>query len=240
MWRRLRHLVVGALVAGAVIASLAMSASAAGDSKDVQLAKTGVLVPTDFPAGWTSEKATGLSDAAIIKLASPISSCSKYVALKKLTHATPKANSPEFSDQSRQISNEVDVFSSPAKAGAAVTLYGSKSVATCLERVFTKVFTQQLAKEPNTKGKVKSVMVTLEAQSIAALGEQNVVYEGNVQVSLKDGTTEQIGLGNAAVRVGRVVDDFTYQTTDAPLTDVLGTLVDASLARVQAASASSS
>jgi hypothetical protein len=79
------------------------------------------------------------------------------------------------------------------------------------------------------------VSVALDRQDIAGLGDDSVVYEGNMTIAGTDGSTTQIGIGNAAVRVGRAVDDVTYVTTSAPLTDVLTPAIDASVARLRTA-----
>jgi hypothetical protein len=50
-----------------------------------------------------------------------------------------------------------------------------------------------------------------------------------------DGSSTQVGIGNAAVRVGRAVDDVTYLTTSTPLTDVLSPAIEASVARLRTA-----
>jgi hypothetical protein len=82
---------------------------------------------------------------------------------------------------------------------------------------------------------VKGVKVTIEQQPITGLGDDSVIYEGNALVTLKDGTTQQLGLGNAAVQVGRAVSDFTYTTTDADLTEILQPAIESSVARLQTA-----
>ncbi len=231
----------GALAVGLAVASLAAGAAGAGavsTSGDVALAKQGVLVAADLPEGWSGANNTGLSDAAVIKVAKTVPGCAKYIALKNLTHATPQARSLDWSDTSRDISNEVDVFANEAKARAALALYANPTVAKCLDGLFTKVLTSQFAKEPTLEGKVKKVSVDITKQPITGLGDESVVYEGNATVTLKDGTQQTIGLGNAAVRVGRVASDYSYSTTDAALPDVLQPAIDSSLARLQSAAGS--
>ena len=87
---------------------------------------------------------------------------------------------------------------------------------------------------------LRGTAVTLERQDIAGLGDDSVVYEGNMVLTGTDGSTVHLGVGNAAVKVGRVVDDVTYLTTDAPLTDVLAPAIDASVARLRTALARTS
>ena len=117
----------------------------------------------------------------------------------------------------RTISNEVDVFKTERAANDALALFAKPSMVSCLQQLFKK----QLAQDPKTKGKIDSVSITLDRQDIAGLGDDSVVYEGNMTITGTDSSTTQVGIGNAAVRVGRAVDDVTYLTTSAPLTDVV-------------------
>ena len=52
---------------------------------------------------------------------------------------------------------------------------------------------------------------------------------------MKDGSSQQFGIGNAAVQVGRAVSDFTYTTSSADLGEVVQPAIDSSIARLQAA-----
>ena len=158
-----------------------------------------------------------------------------YVTLHELTGAQPKAKSRNFEDDTRQVSNEVDVFKSTKAATAALALYGKDSVPKCLETLFTKLLTQQFATQKSTKGKIASVKVTIGRQSIPGLGDASVIYEGRALVTGKDGSSQQIGLGNAAVQVGRAVSDYTYTTTNADLTEILQPAIEASVGRLQTA-----
>ncbi len=115
-----------------------------------------------------------------------------------------------------------------------MALFAKPSMVSCLEKLFKK----QIAQDPTTKGKIASVSVTLDRQDIAGLGDDSVVYEGNMALTGTDGSTSKIGVGNAAVQVGRAVDDVTYLTTGADLTEILTPAIDASVTRLQAVQAS--
>jgi hypothetical protein len=232
---RLRTLLVGALASFVAIAGTASTATALSNSGDVQLAKAGLVQTSDFPTGFKDTAPDNSSDAAVAKAAQGVPECAAYSKLQKLTHAQPQAKSPDFDDASRSVSNKVDMFKSTAAASAALKLYGNASVPVCLDKLFTKLLTQQFAKQKSTTGKVKGVKVTIEQQPITGLGDDSVIYEGNALVTLKDGTTQQLGLGNAAVQVGRAVSDFTYTTTDADLTEILQPAIESSVARLQTA-----
>jgi hypothetical protein len=237
---RLGRVVVGALLGAIAITAGASPATAASGSRDQQLAKTGVLVAADLPTDFTAKPAGTASDAEVAKLAKGISSCDAYVSLRKLTSAQPQAKSQSFEDASRQVSNEVDVFKSAAAASSALALYDKSSVPKCLQALYAKVLTGQFAKQASTKGKIASVKVTITQTPISGVGDASVVYEGHAVVTGKDGSTVQVGIGNAAVQVGPAVSDYSYTTTDADLATVLQPAIDSSLARLTAAVATAS
>jgi hypothetical protein len=228
---RLHHTVSFGLLASALLLALGAPAAAATRSGDVQIAKAATFVLADFPAGFAATTSTPSSSADNIKLAKGVPGCAPYVTLQKLTAVQPQATSTDFADDSRTISNEVDVFKTERAAADALALYAKPSMVSCLQQLFKK----QLSQDPKTKGKINSVSVALDRQDIAGLGDDSVVYEGNMTIAGTDGSTTQIGIGNAAVRVGRAVDDVTYVTTSAPLTDVLTPAIDASVARLRTA-----
>ncbi len=232
---RLRHgrvgtLLAGTLLVGAALTGLAAPATAASKgSSDKRIAKAGVFVLADFPTGFAAKASTPSSSSKNIKLAKGVRGCAPYISLQKLTDAQPQAKSKDFEDDSRRVSNEVDVFKSVRAASGALALYAKPSMVSCLQALFKK----QLAQDPSTKGKLASVSVTLDRQDIAGLGDDSVVYEGTMVLTGTDGTTTQLGVGNAAVQVGRAVDDVTYLTTSAPLTEILTPAIDASVVRLR-------
>ncbi len=229
---RLRRGLTGTLLVGLALTGLAVPAAAATKgSNDKRIAKTGTFVLADFPAGFAAKAATSSSNADNIKLAKGVSGCAPYVSLQKLTDAQPQAKSKDFKDASRTVSNEVDVFKSKSAASKALALYAKPSMVSCLQQLFKK----QMSQDPATKGKLSSVSVTLARQDIAGLGDDSVVYEGNVVLTGTDGSTAQLGVGNAAVQVGHAVNDVTYLTTQADLTEILTPAIDASVARLRSA-----
>jgi hypothetical protein len=221
------------MVVVVALAALTVSASAIATKKtDVKIAKAGVLVIGDFPSGFKASKPDTSSDAAVGKLAKTIPTCRDYAALKKLTDAQTKAKSQDFKDDSRDVSNEVDVFASAGSAHAALALAGKDGVETCLNQLFEKLLTKKSVDDP--KSGISAVKVHITRQSVDAGGDESVVYEGSITLTAKDGD-HQIGVGFAAIRTGRVVDAMTYQTTGAELTDLLQPLIDACLGRIDAA-----
>jgi hypothetical protein len=147
----------------------------------------------------------------------------------------PQVKSARFGDETRSIGNEVDVFPSEKAAIVALVHYAKSSVVGCLENLLEK----QARQDPETADSIDDVVVELDRQDIAGLGDDSVVYEGSVKLTGTDGSTAQLGVGIAAVRVGRAVDAVSYTTKGGSLTEVLTPAIDASVARLRAALARS-
>ena len=110
-------------------------------------------------------------------------------------------------------------------------MYAKPSLVGCLEKVFEKGIRQ----DPSRSGAIEDVVVTLERQDIAGLGDESVVYEGTVVVTGTDGSSARLGIGNAAVRVGRTVDAVSFSTSGGDLADILTPAIDASVGRLRTA-----
>jgi hypothetical protein len=228
---RVRAASAGALLAALLLGLSAAPAAAARNGDDLQIAKAGTLVVADLPAGFATKPDTGSSKADNIRLAKGIAGCAPYVALQKTLIDLPSARSASFEDQTRKVGNEVDVFKTERAATAALALYAKPSLVGCLEKVFEKAIRQ----DPSPSGAIADVDVTLERQDIAGLGDESVVYEGNVVVTATDGSRAQLGIGNAAVRVGRTVDAVTFSTSGGDLVEILTSAIDASVGRLRIA-----
>jgi hypothetical protein len=218
-----------------IIALAAPAASAASKGGDTAIARAGAFVASDFPTGFEGSPGSSDSHADNIRLAKSVDGCAPYVTLQKAVKRLPQAKSPRFADDSRSIGNEVDVFSSRRAASAALALYGKSSVVGCLENLFEK----QARQDPDLRDSLDDVVVNLDRQNIAGLGDDSVVYEGNVVLTGTDGSTSRVGIGSAAVRVGRAVDVVTYSTTGGSLSDLLTPAIDASVSRLRSALARS-
>jgi hypothetical protein len=219
------------LVATEAGASSPSASQTASQGADLAVAKAGAFVVSDFPAGFAGSPSSAKSHADNIRLAKGVDGCAPFVALQKAVTPLPQVKSPRFEDASRSIGNEVDVFPNERAATAALVLYAKSSVVGCLENLFEK----QIRQDPDQRDALDDVVVTLDRQDIAGLGDESVVYEGNVELTGTDGSKHQIGIGSAAVRVGRSVDVVTYTTTGDALTDLLTPAIDASVSRLRAA-----
>jgi hypothetical protein len=233
---RARAASAGAVLVAFLLGAAAVPASAARTGDDLQIATAGTLVVGDLPAGFAAKPASDSSKADNIRLAKGIGGCAPYITVEKTTAQLPLARSASFEDATRKVSNEVDVFKSERAASAALALYARPSIVGCLEKLFEKTIRQ----DPDVGGKIDDVVVTLERQDIAGLGDDSVVYEGTMELTGTDGSTAQLGIGNAAVRVGRTVDAVSFSTSGGDLAEILTPAIDASVARLRTALAGTS
>jgi hypothetical protein len=221
-----------ALAAGTVLVTLLVApASAASRRADTAIARAGVFLSSDLPPGFTASNEPQQTHADNIRLAKGVAGCGPYVTLQKTVAPLPQAKSSRFVDASRSVGNEVDVFPSERAASSALAQYAKSSIVGCLENLFEK----QARQDPKGGAALDDVTVTLDRQDIVGLGDESVVYEGSVALTGKDGSSAQVGVGSAAVRVGRAVDVVTYSTQGEALPEILGPALDASVGRLRAA-----
>jgi hypothetical protein len=232
-WWTARALVAAMLlvVLSGTAAWAASSAASASSAADTVVARSGTFVASDFPAGFAASPPSDKTHADNLRLAKGVDGCAPYVALQKAVAPLPQAKSSRFADATRGIGNEVDVFPTERASTAALVLYAKPSVVGCLENLFEK----QTRQDPSLRSGLDDVVVTLDRQDIAGLGDDSVVYEGTLVLTRTDGSSDRVGIGSAAVRVGRAVDVVTYTTTGTTLTDVLTPAIDSSVARLRTA-----
>jgi hypothetical protein len=201
--------------------ALAPAASAASKASDLKVARTGVLVTSDFPAGWSGSRNPSASDAAAIKAGKKIPSCSDFVKLRTLTAPLPQARSLAFDGGSGvTASNTVDAFSSTARAKASMTLWSSTKMPTCLEK-----YTQKAAGS--------DVTITVDTADLSSLSSDAVGY--TAKVADANGTTREVLL-SFAVPVGRYVSVYTVDVTGADaVLDPVDAAVQSSLTRLATA-----
>jgi hypothetical protein len=228
-----------ALVAALMLPALAVGTAGAASSKaaDQKIAETGMLDPGDLPATWTQQLRDPYSDKSTDYAAKRIKDCKKYVAFRKAALSTKHARavSVGYAQGQSTLANVVDVFRAPGEAKAMMATFGHKSVAACVQELFSVLLRAQLASQPSTAEQVSSVNVQVAPANVGEYGDDTIAYEGNVTVQLKGGSTLTFGLGNTAVRVGRAVSDYTYSIYDASAVSALTPAVQTSIARLQAA-----
>jgi hypothetical protein len=223
----------------ATVCVFAVDAGAASKATDLKIAKAGLLRTSDFPSTWTQKKHDSSGDAEVEKAASKISSCQKYLTFMKTIKKNPRELSPDFELDQSSISNTVNVSTSVKAATSAMAAFGSSSMPTCLNKVFAVVLKAQFAKDTATAGQVSSISVQFTPLDGINLGDDSVVYQGIVTIELKTGESVQLQVGNAAVRVGRVVNDFSYSST-ADISEVLANAIGQGLSRLEGALAAAS
>ena len=210
----------GALVAAGVLGSLGAAPAVASKASDTQIAEAGLLVQSDFPAGWTSTPRDTSSDASIEKTAKKIPVCAEYLALRVANDRQANVQSPAFELGQSQIDNTVTVFPTVAGAAAAMKTFSRPSIVKCISALFTKV--------------AAPATVKVSRADIEPIADGTTAYEGTVTVT-EGGEKTTLGVGVAAVRTDRGVAVYSYTVSSTTVLQLLPSLVDASVARLTAA-----
>jgi hypothetical protein len=227
----IRRLLPAVLIAASCVALVAPGAAAAATT-DKQLARAGVLVLSDFPAGWTTSARAKTPDAELDAAATKIATCKPFIAFGKANKMNPRAKSPNFDQSQSNVTNTVSVYPSDTKAESAIRTFSDQRMPDCLQKLFNTVYEQQLRKDPKTKAQVTSATTSIGAVPDVRIGDEAVAYQGTVDVGLKDGTTQTIGIGFAATRVGKAVAGFSW-TSDTDISATLQPAIVTSVKRLQ-------
>jgi hypothetical protein len=230
-------LVVVALLAAAALDALpagagttSTTAPSAADAR--QIARAGVLVASDFPAGWKQGKRAPTSDAELDAAAGDIPDCKPFLAFSAANKRNPRAKSPSFGLGDAEVTNVVSVHPSVARATAAMQKFGDARLPSCLDRLFAKVYRQQLADQPKVAKRVRSVSTNIQPVEGVRIGDEVVVYQGTLDIDLKGGARQTLGVGLLAVRVGEALSGYSY-TSDADISGALQPAIVASVQRLQ-------
>ena len=215
------------------VASLgALAAPGAGAATtDKQIARAGVLVQTDFPEGWTTSARAKTPDAVLDAAAARIVSCKPFVAYSKANKKSPRAKSPNFDHAQSNVTNAVSVFPSEAKAKATIRMFSDSRMPDCLQKLFNTLYGQQLRKDERTADKVTTVTTSIAEVPDVRVGDEAVAYQGTVDVGFKDGSTQTIGIGFAATRVGHALAGYSW-TSDADISATLQPAIVKSVSRL--------
>jgi hypothetical protein len=226
-------LLVLVLVVG-VAAVPAGAASTSSTSSDRAIARAGVLVLTDFPSGWKQAKRSDTSDAELDAKAAKIASCKPFMAFSKANRGHPHTSSPDFSHDQSTVTNAVSVYASGEQATAAMADFSDPGLPTCLDRLFTTVFRGELAKKKSVAKQITGITTDIKPVEGVRIGDEAVVYQGTVTVTLKTGAPQTIGLGVMSVRTGRAIDGYSW-TSDVGIESALQPAIVASVDRLQKA-----
>jgi hypothetical protein len=224
---------LGAVLAGGFAMATAAPGTAAASS-DQQIARAGVLVRSDFPAGWTRSTRGQTSDTALDAATAKVASCDPFVAFTKLNRKNPRAKSPNFDHDQSNVTNAVSVYPSTAKAVTAIETLADSRLPDCYQRVYSSVTERQLAKNKTYADKIASVDTSIAPVSDVRIGDQAVAYQGTISVTFKDGSRQTIGVGIASARVGDAVVGYSW-TSDADISAALQPAIVKSVSRLQRA-----
>lgn len=226
----MRRAATAAVAALLGLASLAMPATAA--SSEQQLAHSGVLIASDFPAGWTETARSSASDAPLDSATAKVAACKPFVAFIKDEHRHPRADSGNFEHEHVNVTNRVTVYPSSAKADAALRTLSDPRLPACLDALSRSEFARQLKKTSPLADHIASVDVSAQLVPDVRIGDRAVAYQGPIEVRLDDGTTQSIQFGVASVRVGQAVAGYTW-TSDGDISSTLQAAIVKSVTRLQ-------
>lgn len=219
------------------LAVVGAGAAGAATSTDRQLAKAGVLQLSDFPAGWKQRTRGSDSDKKVDAQAAEIARCKAFTKFATANEKNPRATSPNFERGQSNVTNAVSVYPSAAAAEAAIGRFREARIPRCLEQLYTAVYRARLQEDKRVARRLKSVGTRLGRESGIRLGDDAVVYQGTLDIGLKDGTVQTIGLGFVTVRVGAALADYSY-ASDTDISAALQPAIVASVTRLQRAAPS--
>jgi hypothetical protein len=133
----------------------------------------------------------------------------------------------------------VSVSPSAAKATVTMHTFADAKLPDCLDKLFSAEFKAQLAEKPQVAKQLKSVKVDVGRLDGVQIGDEAIVYQGTVEVGLKDGTVTTIGLAIIAVRADNAIAGYSY-TADTDISAALQPAIVSSVSRLRDATAAAS
>jgi hypothetical protein len=222
-----------ALVAGVAIVLLAAMAAPVGAATRSDVARAGVLVLTDFPSGWTRSPRTVDTDT-LDAAAAKVKACVPYRAFIDANRRNPRAKSLDFDLQTSQVNNTVSIYPSTRKAVAAMHTFSDRRVPRCLRTLLGSTFREEFTRKKAVARQLASIRTTVTVVPGVVIGDDAVAYQGAVDIALKDGTTQTIGFGLVAARVGDALSGYTW-TSVTDISAALQPAIVTSVGRLQAA-----
>jgi hypothetical protein len=219
----------------AVVVGTAAAGGAATRADDEQIAEAGVLVATDFPAGWTSSPSDSSRDEEVEEVAAGIPSCKRYLSLRATGKKQARAESDSFELGDSDLENTVAVFTSTASANAAMKLVRHASIPKCMSELYTTLLETEIAQDPETRDVITGVSVDIDPATIGPVGDAAHLYDGTLSLSANDGSEVTFGIGLVAVRAGRAISLFSYQVDSAAVAELVGSLVAETVERLDTA-----
>jgi hypothetical protein len=136
-----------------------------------------VLVASDLPATYPQSARDTASDTKTLKLAAKLAACKKLAAFMTATNKSPEVKSDDFTQAQTQVDNTVTVFSSAAKAKAAVAAYAATGIPGCFGQLVGKLAQHAGFRAQSSIKKVPNITA----------GDQAIAYEGPVQITESTG-----------------------------------------------------
>jgi hypothetical protein len=201
--------IVAVLAANAILCcGVAAAISDQSQSADAEVARSGVIVPSDITNDWVATPtapSNGKDDPTVV--ADP--KCRHYLAFQHARRGTVQATSSLFTNPAKQtLDNQVFVFTSAREASRALRNDARSDVAACLSAGFTRLLHKQVSKAGSIK---------LQRVCAPSLGDDAVAYIEDVTIPQPGHPTYRDQTGLVVVRVDRALSDFTL--VGAPLND---------------------
>ena len=140
---------------------------------DLALAKKSLVVLSDLPSGWTaSGKVTSGSGSTGGEPLAKIAAC-LGVTTAQLNINFPTENSPTFNNPggSSTVSDQVETFPSPARAGTDFSNFSNPKTPGCITTVFGPLLRQEVQKGGGAGTPIGAVTTT--RQTFPAFGDQS-------------------------------------------------------------------
>ena len=217
-------------------ATLLMFGTAAGapSNADRAIAKTGLLTPQDFPAGWTVKPGSSSSGGPPPSLVACTPACRPFISLLGNSKSAAKAQSDEFTEGSVTVTNSVDVYPSPARANAPFNAVKTSSFSSCLQVLFAKLLHNELASKGEASALQHASVVATSANPGITLGDDQAAYSLALTASVQ-GTPINIYFEDVVIRNGRALDSFSFENDTSPITDVMKPVLAQSVRRLRLA-----
>jgi hypothetical protein len=167
----------------------------------VTIAKAGLLSRSEYPPEW-QEGASIPWNPADNPAAAADPSCKHFREYRRAQARATNASSPQYlGPEGQNDDNVVFVFASEADAIAAMAAYGSPDVPKCLSDVLTAAV---------KRGASPTGSVTVRRTAPPKIGDDALAFDEAVTLDASAEPLQSDSTLIEAVRVGRVVSEFTF------------------------------
>ena len=224
------------ILVAAIVGIVAVSTGAAAFSDpvaDAAAARAGLLTGPDFPSGWAPKPGGASTTPSPLELgivSTP--ACRSFKPLVANSKTGTHANSPDFTDGTTTISNDVVVYPTVANALKPIAAVKGPQLSTCFQRLFKAVVAAKL-KSAGQLSKVRNLAVVVQptAPSVS-VGDDQAAFGATVSFTIL-GARDAVYIEDLLVRVGRATSSISYENDSSPVTDTQPAAVTASVERLQ-------